>query len=715
MVLSRRAFIACSAAGTLTLFVPDGRGVPRAVAAIEGGSLPVDQIRKFAVPLLVPGVMPKTRQIPRRGGRNIDYYEIAVRQFEQQMLPDDHPATTVWGYVPATQRGSVVPGIQSPSLTIEALQGVPVRVKWRNELVDDRGRFLPHLFAVDPTLHWANPERLPDADGHRSTDIRPDFTGKTYVPVDEFTDPATQYTAYRGPVPIVTHLHGAMGIGDESDGYTEAWFLPKATNLPAGIATRGRWFDFFARKFATTFGARYASGEQLTQYPNDNRDSCLWFHDHALGLTRLNVYAGPAGFYFVRGGKHGEKAVRDVRTGARAHLPGPAPRPNDPPKGKHRYYEIPLAIQDRSFNDDGSLFYPDTRAFFDGYTGPYIPETDLSPIWAPEFFGNTLIVNGQTWPHLDVEQRRYRFRVLNGCQSRVLQLDFRSIPGVHVHLIGNDAGSLPEVVDVTADCDNLVLMAPAERTDLIVDFTDVAEGRHVLRNAGPDDPFKGDEWAPADPDSTGQVMQFRVGKARSADRSTPPQYLRLPRIEPLPRADRVRRLALMEHMSQHGHDGPAAAMLGVMHGDPAGEGATGAMLMWMDPITENPGVGDTEIWEIYNLTMDSHPVHVHEVAFQVLNREDIMIGDGHHDAPTGGHGGMEGLVKLMPDAEIEGPHPGEAGRKDTVICYPGEVTRIKAQFKVPGQFVWHRHILEHEDNEMMRPYRVGPRQPGQPD
>ncbi len=171
-------------------------------------------------------------------------------------------------------------------------------------------------------------------------------------------------------------------------------------------------------------------------------------------MTRLNVYAGPAGFYIIRGGPAGDKAVLDTRSGTVAVLPGPAPKEGDKFPPNKTYYEIPIAIQDRSFNDDGSLFYPDTRAFFDGivrtlYSGGYIPE-EFSPIWNPEFFGNCIMVNGNTWPFQTVEQRRYRFRFLNGCQSRFLILDFNSIPGVEVWAIGNEGGFLAAPVNITA-------------------------------------------------------------------------------------------------------------------------------------------------------------------------------------------------------------------------------------------------------------------------
>ena len=166
-----------------------------------------------------------------------------------------------------------------------------------------------------------------------------------------------------------------------------------------------------------------------------------------------------------------------------AVLPGPAPKANDKFPPNKTYYEIPIAIQDRAFNDDGSLFYPDTRTYFDGLVGPFIPDGGVegfSPIWNPEYFGNTIMVNGNTWPFQVVEQRRYRLRFLNGCQSRFLILDFNEIPGIEAWQIGNEGGFLAAPVNITADHDNRLLMGLAERADVIVDFTNVPIGSYVL-------------------------------------------------------------------------------------------------------------------------------------------------------------------------------------------------------------------------------------------
>jgi len=687
---SRRTFIKVMGVAGAGLFLPWRGSIPLALAAIPGGTLPPSGIPKYMTPLLIPPVMPKARKLNSMMGQNIDYYEISMRQLMQQILPPGLPPTTVWGYGAVSaenKRGLLIHN--APSLTIEASCNRPVRVKWINELVDANGNYLPHLLPVDPTLHWANPPG-----GTAGRDTRPHF----------MSTPGR----YTGPVPIVTHVHGAVGVGDESDGYAEAWYLPAANNIPIGYANRGTWYDFFAGKAAAGFGETWGPGYATFQYPNANRASTIWYHDHSLGMTRLNVYAGPAGFYIIRGGPDGDKAVLDSRTGTVAVLPGPAPKEGDKFPPNKTYYEFPIAIQDRAFNADGSLFYPDTREFFDGLVGEFIPEGEFSPIWNPEFFGNCMMINGNTWPFQVIEKRRYRLRFLNGCQSRFLILDFNEIPGVEVWQIGNEGGFLSAPVNLTAINDNRLLMGLAERADVIVDFTNVPVGDYVLRNVGPDEPFgggiPGEDFEVADPDSTGQVMQFRVVPAIAPDPSTPPPFLALPPITPLPLETVTRPLALIEKMGMgvnaegEESEGPVEALLGNVDG--AGHAVPA---LWMEPVTENPALGTTEVWEMYNTTGDAHPMHIHEVVFEVVNREGLVMDDNG-----------DPVQPLQLDGNVRLPEPWETGFKDTVIAYPGEVTRIRAQFNTPGQFVWHCHIVEHEDNEMMRPYRIGPEQPGQP-
>jgi bilirubin oxidase len=234
-------------------------------------------------------------------------------------------------------------------------------------------------------------------------------------------------------------------------------------------------------------------------------------------------------------------------------------------------------------------------------------------------------------------------------------------------------------------------MGIAERADTIVDFTGLAPGTEIyLVNEGPDEPFGGGvvgvDFPPADPATTGQVMKFVVGPLVSKDNSRPPAELRLPRFERLGPAQLVRKVSLNEEMtSVPGFDGPVAALLGTVDDD-----GVPVPLLWMDGVTENPALDATEIWEIYNFTVDAHPIHIHEVQFEVVNREPMTLG------------------------QPRPPESWETGLKDTVIAYPDEITRVKALFDRPGLFVWHCHIVEHEDNEMMRPLLVGDASMGPP-
>ncbi|MHC4067160.1 MAG: multicopper oxidase family protein [Planctomycetota bacterium] len=620
-------------------------------------------IPKYVDSLVIPPVMPMTSVIKRQGGKKIDYYDIAVREFDQQILPTPLPATTVWSYGSVSHPGT----FNYPAFTIEAKWDRAVRVNWINDLVDGDGDYLSHLLPVDQTLHWANPPG-----GVGGTDVRPEW--------EDTPDP------YIGPVPIVTHVHGAHTT-DDSDGYTEAWYLPDANDIPVDYATVGTYYDIF--KAQSPIGDLWGPGSAVFEYPNDQRATTLWYHDHSLGMTRLNVYAGPAGFWLIRGGPD------DLDTDL---LPNPAPKANDNPNSNKQYYEIPIVVQDRTFNEDGSLFYPSSREFFDGYDGPFMPDTDISPIWNPEFFGDTMVTNGKTWPVLNVEPRRYRFRFLNGCNSRFLILKMVENPlaerpaeaALSFWQIGAEGGFLPAPVRL-----DYLLMGLAERADVIADFTGLAEGTEIfLINEGPDEPFGGgvvgDDFGAADLATTGQVMKFVVGPLASEDMSVPPGELVLPAFTPLGDETVVRRLSLNEEMSTV-FDGPAAALLGVLDND-----GYPVSLLWMDDVTEDPTVGTTEVWEFYNFTADAHPIHIHLVQFQVVNRQALETEDDETVEPA----------TLVGD--VIPPESWETGYKDTVIAYPGQVTRVKARFDIPGLYVWHCHIVEHEDNEMMRPYVVMP-------
>jgi spore coat protein A len=652
-------------------------------AALPGGTLDPTTIPKYVTPLYIPPPMPKSLAV---GIPGVDYYKIAARQISQQVLPKPLPKTKVWAYGSSDNPGT----FHSPSWTVEAAVNRPVRVKWINDLKASNGNFLPHLLPVDQTVHWANPPGGPGGQDSMGSDPNP----------------------YQGPVPLVTHLHGSHVVPG-SDGYPESWTLPAASNNPASYAFRGT-------HWAQIAGVAREAGAATYQYSNDQRATQMWFHDHTLGMTRNNVYAGLAGNYILRGGP--------------SDLPSLL-LPQGP-------YEIPLTIQDRAFNNDGSLFYTGDRAFFEGVAKenlriPFIPDraaggglSDVSPIWNPEFFSNVMLVNGNSWPKLNVEQRRYRFRILNASDSRFMILKITSgptdqgvSPALPFWVVGGDGGFQTRPMRLGS-----LLIGPAERVDVVVDFTNKPAGTSLyLINEAPDEPYGGGaggaepgpgvDYLYADPQTTGQVMKLTVVQRTSVDRSVPPQLITalLP-AENLGRPTKIRKVSVNEMGSEtvfadYNDDaagnlfsitenitgggvqfGPTVSMLGTL------ESGFPAPFPWMDPITENPGNGATEIWEIYNFTEDSHPIHMHLVEFQVINRESLQTGlDGVPVQPANPKGHFF----------TRGPESWELGSKDTVIAYPGEVTRVKARFDRPGLYVWHCHILSHEDNDMMRPICVG--------
>jgi FtsP/CotA-like multicopper oxidase with cupredoxin domain len=501
-------------------------------------------------------------------------------------------------------------------------------------------------------------------------------------------------------------------------------------------------------------------------YPNTQPSATIWYHDHTLGMTRNNVYAGPAGFWLIRESGGGETGL------VSGTLPGPAPTagqvvldlnvPGNPVRAGIR--EIPIVIQDRSFNADGSLFYPGDRAFFEGIAPnqlkiPFVGDakypSDISPIWNPEAFFNVMVVNGVSWPTLEVEPDLYRFRLLNGCNSRFLNLSLQALDAagavlgeVPFYQIGAEQSLLPNVVQIVtgfrtvlpgdgsipgatpaAAPEVALLMGLAERADVLVDFSSLPMGTVKVRmiNTAPDAPFGGFPDIPADPTTTGQVMEFMlVTDTATGEGFTAPESLVLSLPDSTDPANGpviagARDLALIEEESilvcatikPNGvvsYDSkatpdllnpgtcidkkgrlansvpfaPKAAVLGIN-----GASAAPTVTLWSDFVETNPALDATETWELWNHTVDGHPIHLHLVKFKVINRQAF-------DPLTGN------LV-----GPVLAPEVTEAGWKDTVIAYPGEVTRVNATFDIAGLYVWHCHIVEHEDNEMMVPYIVG--------
>jgi len=384
-------------------------------------------------------------------------------------------------------------------------------------------------------------------------------------------------------VRAVTHLHGGK-VPAKSDGYPEDWF---------------------------------ASGKSAIYfYPNQQDAAHLWYHDHALGITRLNVYAGLFGSFFVRD---------SFEEGLNL------------PKGK---YEIPLTLCDRMLDRDAQFYYP--------------VASDPESLWVPEVFGDAFLVNGKLYPYLEVEPRKYRFRVLNASNSRFFHLTLSNKQDFSQ--IGTDMGLLPVPVPV-----GILTIAPGERADLVLDFSGHAGGKLTMINDGQ------------------QMMEFRVSKTAVHDESCLPRALRP--VEKISAAASVktRMLTLGEKDDRGGN-----AMMMLLNN-----------AHWVMPVTENPTLNSVEIWGLMNFTDDSHPIHLHAVRFQILDRRPFEPEYYYRD----------GTIKYIGDAVP--PAANEAGWKDTVQAHPGMITRIITKFEgYAGRYVWHCHLLEHEDNEMMRPYDI---------
>ncbi|MGI6317849.1 MAG: multicopper oxidase domain-containing protein [Firmicutes bacterium] len=413
-------------------------------------------------------------------------------------------------------------------------------------------------------------------------------------------------------VRTVVHLHGAE-VESDSDGYPDAWFTKGYKHV----------------------GPRFE--REVYEYPNNQRAATLWYHDHAIGITRLNVYAGLAGLYIIR--DHQERV-------------------HNLPAGN---YEIPLIIMDKSFNDDGSLFYPRTV----NNPPPNFPDPSITPGVA----GDCILVNGKVWPYLEVEPRKYRFRILNASNERFYRMKLDS--GQSFIQIGSDGGLLERPVKLKE-----ITIAPAERVDVIIDFSQQVVGSRIILNNTANTPF--DFGAPPDPETTGKIMQFRVVELKSPDTSNIPRFLsNIVRFQESD-AERIRDITLDVRPDQYNRLKFFLNNRG-----------------FMENLTEKPRLGDIEIWRIINQGIAVHPIHIHLIQFQILDRIPFDV-----DAFN-----AKGQLRFTGEPQL--PPPGESGWKDTVQATPGFVTRLIMRFApFTGRYVYHCHILEHEDYDMMRPFQV---------
>ncbi|HEU5157231.1 MAG TPA: bilirubin oxidase, partial [Streptosporangiaceae bacterium] len=584
----------------------------------EAATITPSSIPKYVTPLRILPAMPPTRTSSTRLE-----YQVAQRRITTQMLPSGFPRTTVNGYGVPGQNNT----FSSPGFTIENRVNVQTRVTWINQLVDSSGNFLPNLFTVDPTLHWANPPG-----GVNGRDSTPTFTS---------TPPP-----YNGPQPMVVHLHGAHDF-EESDGLPQTWYLPVARNIPSGFATTGTDYGPFRQEALDRWGVNWAPGTLTSVYPNTQRAGSLWYHDHVLGMTRLDVHSGLIGFYILSGGD------ADLPAGM---LPGPRPQPGDP--AGRRYYDVCLALADHTFNTDGSLFYPSTSDL----TGPYIPASDIPPYWNSSFQGTVSTVNGTTWPVMDVEPRRYRFRILDANNFRAMSLkvvrDPIARPGqiaVPTWAIAADAGGLLPKAQPLHTTNTGVLMVTSERVELIVDFTGLSVGTELFLI---NDLVTGNTSTPTnDVNNVGQIMKFRVVPLQGTDTSLPPDQLPMPAKRNLGAPQETHRVSMTVLENQNAAGQQKRFQMGTIT-DAVG---TNRLELWSDPISHTVGLGNTALWEVWNVpdVGGGHAFHIHLVEFQITEREDLDA----NGRPTG--------VKRA-------PQPWETGEKDTLFAPARQITRFIA-------------------------------------
>jgi spore coat protein A len=754
MKLSRREFLKLGTAAGAGLLFP-WQLVPRAVYAAQSPQVPLaaNKIPQFVDPLptlTTPGGIALT---------NGTSLTISMEEFQSYILPTgtlvpgQKTPTWVWGYK--------VTGINYPTIpetylgpAILATRGVPTEIKFINNLKSGTNtNVLAWKYSSDQTLHWADPlNNEANMWNHMAMPPAPGSEGASN---------------YGGPIPAVVHLHGGE-VPPQLDGGPDAW-------VTSDGAYKGH--AFYSKDGAA------ATNYHVYRYPNTQEASMIWFHDHALGVTRLNVYAGLAGAYPI---------IDPTLT-----LP-----PGLTPTGIGTEAIIPLVIQDRMFDTNGQLFFPaDTAA---GLQWALNPE---HPYWVPEFVGDVICVNGKVWPYLNVQPKRYRFLFLNGSNARTYEL-FLVNPatkamGPPLWQIGTDGGYLdaPVKIDPNAATNNKLTIMPGERADVIIDFAGFAGQTLIMRNTGRTPYPRG---VPPNGSTTGQIMQFRVGPGPVADSSYNPatgvairptgrKIVRL--VNPANGTltitpNKTRQLTLNEVMGMPQNAiNPVTGVMTAYPGGPleilvnntrwdgkqiVGVETVNGMLMYKfairpdftpdgsgkNYVSEVPNEGDTEVWEIVNLTADAHPMHTHLTTFQLLNRQNFNVNNylkayaaafpgGGYDPMTGkpyppgmfipafgpplnyttgnprALGGNPDITPFL-QGPVQPPLPQEAGWKDTVMVPPGMVTRIVVRFAPTdtpaGQsgnypfdpngghgYVWHCHIIDHEDNEMMRPSLVKPK------
>ena len=668
--------------------------------------------------------------------------ELHMTEFQSNVLPSTivlpggvaYTGTWVWGYR-ETGQSTADPYIGP---VIVATRGIPTEIKFVNDLGNSSTtNVLAYKNSTDQTLHWADPLNGETNMGAHEAMVNPDM-----APIPPYD------LNYDGPIPAAVHLHGGE-VPPVLDGGPDSWFTSDGNYVGHG---------YYSEDGNTT------KNYVIYRYPNTQEAASIWFHDHTLGATRLNVYAGLAGAYLVV----------DPALTLPANLPGPADI-------------VPLVIQDRMFDTNGQLFFPS-----DTLGGLQYSLNPQHPYWVPEFVGDTIVVNGKAWPFKTVDPKRYRFLFLNGSNARTYEL---SLPaGVPIWVIGTDGGYLDTPVMV-----NKLVMQPGERYDVIIDFAPAAGKNIILTNTARTPYPKG---APPNGSTVGRILQFRVNKTMAVPPDTSynpalgtplrPAGQTIKRlVNPITGTpatgvtiNKTRELTLNEVMGMpvtigavKYPGGPAEILVNNTKWDGKRmDPATGNTMIPIPGFTndgfgtylsELPNEGDTEVWEIVNLTADAHPIHLHLVQFQLMSRQNFSVSKynkvyslqfpaslqkdpmtmlpypggvfiGGYGPPlnydpagnplSGGKWGGNPDVTPYLQGAIQPPAPYEAGWKDTVIAYPGQVTRIVVRWAPTDKaiggadlyypfdpsagghgYVWHCHIIDHEDNEMMRPDKVIPK------
>jgi spore coat protein A len=557
------------------------------------------QLTKFIDPLPIPAIATPTTGAPNAAAT----YDISIVEFTQQMHSELPAPTTVWGY-----KDPFAASAHTPGPIIIARSGEPVTVNWINDLREGGG---------------AGPLR---SDHHLAVDIQDDGLGNVCI-----------HGAEDAPK-TVTHLHGGH-VPSAVDGYPESTFLPGSQ---AAYCVTDEFIvctddlDCPAPSTCDGDGATCSSDADclghggnedclLCQvgytYPNNQQAGYLWFHDHALGITRLNVMMGMAGAYLVR------DDVEDA-----INIPG----------GE---YEVPLVIQDRQFNPDASIRYPAE--------------------WQDMWFGDKIIVNGGVWPYLDVKQGKYRFKLLNGSTSRVYTLSLNPPSGLLTFtVIGTEGGLLEAPVNGVGQ----LTIGPGERYEVVVDFAGYSPGDEIFLENGAPAPFPGGSVDVTD------VMKFVVGSQIGHVDPTPAS---LRPIERIPEGEAI--MSRDFRLKRSGTDACGRSIWEINE------------LHW-DDITEYPDLGTTEIWRFINDSNVSHPMHMHLVFFQILDRDGFTT---------------DGSGNIIPNGTPQPALAEENGWKDTAMVGPNEILRVIARFEgYKGKYAYHCHILEHEDHEMMRQFQT---------